>query len=173
MSEYIIQGETLSALADEVRTLSGTEETMSLDAMETNINEANEEISSQADLLAQIQSVLEGKTAGSGSGDGSVETCTVTVKVLGDSSEGIVSYAATTVNNGMVESAYDFMTTLPLEVVINNVLCGSTLVVMTIEVPAEALVYNGVEFLGNMMSTARTFRAPTTAGANGVIELNM
>lgn len=77
MSEYLIQGGTLTEIANEVRTLTGVGESLSPDAMATNINEANEKISSQADLLAQIQSALEGKTAG-GSADPVLQEKTAT-----------------------------------------------------------------------------------------------
>lgn len=61
MSEYLIQGKTLTTIADEVRELNGTTETMSLETMANNINEANEEIVSQADLLTQVATALEGR----------------------------------------------------------------------------------------------------------------
>ena len=53
--------EKMTALADEVRELSGTSNKLSLDAMANNINEANIEIVSQSNLLAQITSALSGK----------------------------------------------------------------------------------------------------------------
>ena len=67
----------MTAIADEIRELSGTTGTMGLDAMATNVGEANDEIGTQADVLAQVVAALEGKAAGGGSGG--VETCTVTV----------------------------------------------------------------------------------------------
>lgn len=57
----------MTLIADEIRNLSGTEETMSLSAMESYIGEANTEVAIQADLIAQIASALKGKTVG-GSG---------------------------------------------------------------------------------------------------------
>lgn len=53
----------MTAIADEIRILSGTTGTMGLDAMATNISDVNSEINSQADLIAQIAMVLEGKSA--------------------------------------------------------------------------------------------------------------
>lgn len=55
----------LRLLADEVRVLSGTENAMGLDAMKAHVGEANDEVDSQAELLAQIATALEGKAAGS------------------------------------------------------------------------------------------------------------
>jgi hypothetical protein len=61
MSKYLIQSESLTAIADEIRVLSDTEEAMSLSAMESHIGEANTNIDTEADLIAQITAALEGK----------------------------------------------------------------------------------------------------------------
>lgn len=58
--------EKMTALADEVRVLSGTTTTKSIDAMTTDVNAANTEITEQADLIAQITTALEGKASNSG-----------------------------------------------------------------------------------------------------------
>jgi hypothetical protein len=42
----------MTALADEIRELSGTEDTMGLDAMANRVGEANTDISTEADLIA-------------------------------------------------------------------------------------------------------------------------
>jgi hypothetical protein len=55
----------MTAIADEIRELSGTTETMGLDAMASNLGEANNEVDSQAELLSQIATALEGKAVGS------------------------------------------------------------------------------------------------------------
>ena len=64
----------MTAIADEIRELSGTTEALGLDAMATNLGEANDEVASQTGLLARVISALDGKASG---GSGSVETCTV------------------------------------------------------------------------------------------------
>lgn len=51
MSEYLIQGESLTALADEIRVLSGAEGTMGLDAMKSNVNTANSAVSAALSAL--------------------------------------------------------------------------------------------------------------------------
>jgi hypothetical protein len=56
--------EKMTALADEVRELSGTTGSKSIDAMTTDIQDANSEVAEQADLIAQIATALAGKAAG-------------------------------------------------------------------------------------------------------------
>lgn len=54
----------MTAIADEIRELSGISGAMGLDAMATNLGDANDEVVDQADLIAQIASALEGKASG-------------------------------------------------------------------------------------------------------------
>lgn len=61
MSEYLIQGETLTSIADEIRELSGTTTAMGLDDMTSNLGEANDEVVSQSELIEDIIAALEGK----------------------------------------------------------------------------------------------------------------
>lgn len=56
----------MTALADEIRELSGTTTPKSLDSMTYDVNVANTEIAEQAELLNQIVTALEGKASGSG-----------------------------------------------------------------------------------------------------------
>ena len=64
----------MTALADEIRVLSGTTEAMGIDAMKTHVGEANEEVGSQANLIAQIITALDGKASDGGSGDDYIPT---------------------------------------------------------------------------------------------------
>lgn len=68
----------MTALANEIRELSGTTTNKSIDAMTSDVDAANTEITEQTDLIAQITTALEGKTGSSGSIDSTIETCTVT-----------------------------------------------------------------------------------------------
>lgn len=71
--------EKMTALADEVRTLSGVTEEKSLDDLISDTTAANGEVDAQTELIGQIMTALDGKAGGSGDGDGSIETCTVSI----------------------------------------------------------------------------------------------
>ena len=55
----------MTAIANEIRELSGTTGAMGLDDMASNLDEANTEVASQSELIADIIAALEGKAAGS------------------------------------------------------------------------------------------------------------
>lgn len=54
----------MTALADEIRELSGATDTKSLDEMKVDVDAANAEIAEQTELLEQIAAALEGKAGG-------------------------------------------------------------------------------------------------------------
>ena len=58
MTEYLIQDTILTNLADKIRVLSGTEETLTPAEMDTNLTTANTEIGSQSDIIAQIIEII-------------------------------------------------------------------------------------------------------------------
>ena len=124
--------EKMTALADGVRELSGTTEPIGIDGMTEQISEANNEVESQADLIAQITSVLQGKVAGGelpetggGSGNVGVETCTV--KIIDNLGYGSVTCHACVCSDGAV-FVQSFKPLPAGETIINNVICKSTLV---------------------------------------------
>ena len=66
--------EKMTALADEVRELSGTTVKMGIENMTIEINSANDTIVEQANLLAQVITALDGKAAGSGNSGENLDT---------------------------------------------------------------------------------------------------
>ena len=60
-TDMFIKNTTLISLADKIRVLSGSEDTMTPVVMASNVDEANTEVDTQADLIAQIFAVLEEK----------------------------------------------------------------------------------------------------------------
>ena len=54
----------MTAIADEVRTLSGATDKLGLDKMASHTREANTEVSEQAEMIQQLKSILQGKAEG-------------------------------------------------------------------------------------------------------------
>jgi hypothetical protein len=61
MNEYLVKKESLTAIANEIRTLAGTTDALGLAAMATHTVDANTEVNTQKNLLTQIQAALQGK----------------------------------------------------------------------------------------------------------------
>lgn len=64
----------MTAIADKIRNLLGITGTMGLDSMASNLGTVNAEVDTQAELINQISTVLEGKAAGGGGIDTSDAT---------------------------------------------------------------------------------------------------
>lgn len=80
MAEYLIQGTTLTSIANEIRTLSGTEATLSPAEMRNKVNTANEEVNIQTDLITQIKNTVDSLPEAGSSGESiSYDTCTVNI----------------------------------------------------------------------------------------------
>lgn len=67
MAEYLVKDTSLTAIADEIRTLSGTTSPMGLDAMASTLNTENTNfstnLSAQDSLISQIQAALQNKAS--------------------------------------------------------------------------------------------------------------
>lgn len=100
----------MTALADEIRILSGTTDAMGLDAMKNNVADANDAIDEQEDLIAQIASALEGKAAGGGNSE-NIEICTVTINSSNYSgTDKAIYFTWETVENGQITVKQLYMT---------------------------------------------------------------
>ena len=165
MADLVICKKTdLTGIANEVRTISGTSNSLSLDAIQTELNNANTEANIQADLISQITTALEGKAAGGDSG-GSVETCSLTVNAMDevpvycttvDENGTFSGCKATWVSDGMISSAF-----------IKDVVCGS---VFTIGQTAQAIYIEGTaELLSD--SVVSIYKAPIVADEECIITL--
>lgn len=76
----------MTAINNEIRTMTNTTAPLGLDAMKEHLADANEEISEQDALVEQLISSMSGKSVpGGGSGGAGVETCTLKVNTVHDS----------------------------------------------------------------------------------------
>lgn len=62
MADYLIQEETLTNIANEIRELTGVEQEMSPIAMKNFLDVVNEEVDTQSELLESIKTALVGKS---------------------------------------------------------------------------------------------------------------
>lgn len=73
MGKAIIDESTLTNLANKIRVLNDTEESMTPVQMNSELASANDEVDAQSALIEQLSELLDGKA----SGGGKIETCTV------------------------------------------------------------------------------------------------
>ena len=125
----------MTSLADKIRVLSGTEDSMTPSQMTSSVQTANDEVDTQSALIDQLSAMLNGKTSGSSS-NVNIETCTVTIKDLlidmGASGENYLLFISATVMENGEMNAYSlhpdyFNEEFLYEVTINNVVCGTTI----------------------------------------------
>lgn len=145
MAEMLIQSESLTAIADKIRVLSDTEDAMSLSTMKSHIEEANIDVATQADLIAQITSALEGKAAGgSGGSSGVAEPCTI---YLSDSFDFRIYYSCISSDDNTIISGYINTVTTELHAYKNHILTMCVPYVSSID--AIGLDCSGVEYIEN------------------------
>lgn len=87
---------TMTALADEVRELSGKTGKLTLGNMTDEVASGNETISDQTSLIAQISAALEGKA--SGGTEPIIEPLSVTENGTYTAPDGVHGYSPVTVN---------------------------------------------------------------------------
>ena len=125
MSEF---NSKMTALADEIRNLSGSNTAKGIDDMTNDVNEANVELTTQENLISQLSSILDSKASG-GSGDENIDTCTVTI----DCSIGYLASAVATIlssDNKIDSYAFEVYGGVKDIITIENVVCGSVLTVV-------------------------------------------
>ena len=94
MSEqYLIQDTTLSNLGDKIRTLNGTEDTMTPVEMGDGLDDANNEVGVQSDLIDQLMEALEGKALEEGG-----NVVSGTIEITENGTHNVSSYAIAEVN---------------------------------------------------------------------------
>lgn len=124
MAEYLIQGETLTNIGDQIRVLSGTEEAMTPAEMVGDLTDANSEVTSQADLIIQIQSALQGKAGGSGDSSDNIEAATITLNSPNAYNNYPVYYVDTTGVQSSTHSASPFTCVVPSIMVLHDATCN-------------------------------------------------
>jgi hypothetical protein len=129
----------MTALADEIRELSGTSEAIGLDAMKTHVGEANDEVASQANLIAQIATALEGKAAGGEVVEITLQSKTITPTTLKQTVTADSDYdGLDTVTINAIPSQY--ITTTDATASASDILSGKTAYV------------NGAKITGNIVT---------------------
>ena len=121
-----IVDEKFTSINNEIRTLNNVTGKLGLDAMAEQLSNTNNEVDTQAALIAQISSLLKTKAISGGAisgGGGSVETCDITV--INNTDYPLLIFA-TFLSDGDICSMPTFVDSGPFT--INNVVRYSTIV---------------------------------------------
>lgn len=130
MSDLIItEKSNITAIANNIRSLTGTTDALTLGQMATikgsgTGENLDEEMSQQNQLLTELETVIDSKAAG-GSGGGSVKTCTVTI----ESQVYVYSIAVSVldVSTGDIKAEVVENKAQPYSGIFENVVCGSVI----------------------------------------------
>lgn len=87
----------MTAIANEVRTLSGVADKLNLDDMASHTKDANTEVNTQEDLIEQIKTALQGKSA-VGDAEPIIEPLEITENGTYTAPDGVDGYSPVTVN---------------------------------------------------------------------------
>lgn len=129
----------------------------------------DDEIATQTDLISDIQTTLNGKTAGSGDG---LTTCNIALEQTVDNDDGLdIKVSLTIIENGIIKPYYCTVT-YANPVIVPNVLCGSSIVAVTggvflgseLGYGAEIFVEDDILYEGNFVADILVFQAPSAQG---------
>ena len=139
-------------------------------SVQTEINRINTAVETQADLIGQIKTALQGKGV-SGGGNSVLETCTVTIRTR-DGASALYYAIGTAVSDNQVQAIDSPASLGPRsEIILSNVLCGSAIHIdwnkSMYGVPATSLQNaERMYTVGN-----DDFKITNEAGASVVIEM--
>ena len=157
----------MTALADEIRELSGTEEAMGLDDMTNHVGDANTEVDSQADLIAQIKSTVDNLPEASSGGSVSYDTCTVNINVVSGQLHG---YCATCFNESEIVYKHNFSSSDLGTTTLTNVICGSSFILLH-TVTHGALLNSNITRVDQILSKGSIWIAPNMHGTIATINI--
>ena len=163
----------MTAIADEIRVLSGMTGMMGLDAMAMNIADANSEVDAQENLIGQINTALDDLGGTPVEGNTSVDTCTVNLSALDDSF--IRGYAYTAYENGkFVLYCYgnnNSSSGSRLEdVTLNNVVCDSMVTALFSGLNLLGVRVENIKLIGHVGDLSIGFyQAPSNVGTIATI----
>lgn len=162
----------MTAIADEIRELSGATDMLDLNEMASHVDNANAKIVEQESMIADMNDALDNLGANATTGT-SIATCTINVVITAEAE--VYAYAYSYLgDDGKVASTYVHMgydnysgTTLQF----TNVICNSLL-----HIAADGLGSLGVNWTDNIhryqnafMVGTSYFRSPSENGAVGTI----
>lgn len=125
--KILIDKSDLVGMADAIRSVIGSSDEFNIDELTTNVKEniggenLDEVLEDQDDIIAQIQTALQGKA--SGGGGGSVETCTLNITVTHD--YGYVEAIVTVADSDGIHTVSEYIASEDGTVEISNIVIGS------------------------------------------------